>query len=182
MKSIEQIESEATEFINFLNSVKDNNAIIADLRSAMNENLSFKSFKHLAKYGGISKEGEYRYKANVVRLIAYMFALSKGNYVNNSRNFGSVAMDTFKADGTKIADIIKDKDARFLKVISSDKYEIIERIRSFSSLINAKGVKVDYVKLYKDLILWSPHTREIWAESFYNYSKEVKEEGVEQND
>lgn len=163
--SNEDIKKDAEKLVDFLESSKGDKGVMADIRAAASEKLAYRAWPHIAKFGGINTP-----KAFAVRIISHMYSVFP-EHSGEAGNFGETVkkIEASRKKGEK-KDNDGDSDGRMRYLLAADRSEISKRLRKFCGFLkNVQGLKVNYVKLYEDLIYWSDTVKERWADSYYNF-------------
>jgi len=139
----------AKRLMGHLGKLKNDRGAMADLRCALSPAKIARAWPLLARVGGI---GNPR-----VETVAGLFAYHP--QVTNSGNLGTtcrlLAVDSNTFDG------------RFRRLLSCDRDEICERLRPIVLAAKARGIKVNYERLFSDLHYWSDHVKASWAREYW---------------
>ena len=138
-----------TRLLAYLRQLETNRGAMADLRCALSPAKIARAWPLLARVGGI---GNPR-----VETVAGLFAYHP--QVTNSGNLGTtcrlLAVDSNTFDG------------RFRRLLSCDRDEICERLRPVVLAAKARGIPVNYERLFSDLHFWSDQIKASWAREYW---------------
>jgi CRISPR system Cascade subunit CasB len=139
----------ASAFLAHLRRLRDDRGALAKLRGALKPSLRHRAWPLLAAVGGIGRP----IHETVAGLYAYHpDETSAGNLADTCRQL-SGAHNSF--------------DGRFRRLLSCDREELCARLAPVVLAAKAKGIPVNYHRLFCDLCYWSDHVKVEWARAFW---------------
>lgn len=163
-------EDKSHAFVSFIIKLINNKdkTALAVLRHADNNAMEYKSWEYLVNFVDISN----KYQRLPFLLIAAGIAKAE---IKNDGNVGlGKALAACYEDGN-VSDQAKAKLRRLLACDSTE--EVCNILRGFFSLINAKGISLNFTQLLRNLLKFhydKQQVKAIWAQSFYSKVEEVK--------
>ncbi len=139
----------AKRLMDHLGKLKNDRGAMADLRCALSPGKVARAWPLLARVGGI---GNPR-----VETVAGLFAYHP--QVTDTGNLGTTCR-LLAADNNTF-------DGRFRRLLSCDRDEICERLRPVVLAAKARGIPVNYERLFSDLHYWSDHVKASWAREYW---------------
>jgi len=139
----------ATRLLQCLRRLKNDRGAMANLRCALSPARLPRAWPLLARVRGI---GNPR-----VETVAGLFAYHPKEA--DTGNLGTTCR-CLAAENTSF-------DGRFRRLLSCDGDEICERLRPVILAAKAKGIAVNYERLFTDLRCWSNSVREQWAREYW---------------
>jgi CRISPR system Cascade subunit CasB len=149
----------AAAVLAYLRKQKNNRGAMANLRCALVPARRHRAWPLLASIGGIDQP--------IIECVAGSYAhhpdeTTQGNLGDTCRQLAG-AHTSF--------------DARFRRLLSCDRDEICERLRSVILAAKSKGIPVNYEVLLADLLWWGDRVQTRWAQSYWGTTEpEVKPE------
>jgi CRISPR system Cascade subunit CasB len=122
---------------------------MANLRCALSESRRPRAWPLVARVGGI---GDPR-----VETVAGLFAYHPDE--TESGNLGTTCR--------RLQSQHASFEGRFQRLLGCDRDEIVERVRPVVMAAKAKGIRVNYERLFTDLWYWGPKVKEQWAREFW---------------
>lgn len=139
----------AAKLLAYLRRLRNDRAAMADLRCALNPARRARAWPLLARVGGIGRP--------IYETIAGLFAYHPEE--TNAGNFGTTCR--------RLAGENNSFEGRFKRLLSCDRDEICERLRPIVLAAKAKGIPVNYEKLFADLCYWGDNVKAQWAREFW---------------
>jgi CRISPR type I-E-associated protein CasB/Cse2 len=165
----EEIDGKINDLMQFLYASNDDRGIMADLRRGLSETTQNRAWPHIARFCDLTNNRERR----IVQLIAAGFAIH-GSSSSENANWGSVMRRIAMGDG-KGDERLKTFESRFRRLLSaSSSEELCDFLPGIIRTAEAKGMAVNFSKLYKDIFYWGENVKINWAASFW-----TKDGGIE---
>jgi CRISPR system Cascade subunit CasB len=139
----------AARLLNYLRQLEKDRGAMADLRCALSPTKIARAWPLLARVGGI---GNPRLET-VAGLFAYHPMVADNGNIGTTCRLLAANTTTF--------------DNRFRRLLSCDRDEICERLRPVILAAKAKGIPVNYKKLFVDLHYWSDPVKASWAQEYW---------------
>ena len=139
----------AVAVLDYLRRLKNDRGAMADLRRALNPAQRHRAWPLLARVGGI---GNPR-----IEVIAGLFAYHPDE--THGGNLGTTCR--------RLADENNSFKARFARLLACDYDEICERLRPVILAAKAKGIGVNYERLFTDLSYWGDRVKAEWAQEYW---------------
>jgi CRISPR system Cascade subunit CasB len=139
----------AVAVLDYLRRFKEDRGAMADLRRALNPAQRHRAWPLLGRVGGI---GHSR-----IEVIAGLFA-----YHPDETHEGNL--------GTTCRRLKEENDsfeARFVRLLACDYDEICDRLRPVILAAKAKGIVVNYERLFTDLSYWGDRVKADWAREYW---------------
>jgi len=133
----------------YLRQLKNDRGAMADLRCALNPTKLPRAWPLLARIGGI---GNPR-----IETLAGLFAYHPNEI--DTGNLGTTCL--------RLKEQNQSFDARFRRLLACDRDEICERLRPVILAAKAKGIPVNYEKLFADLCYWGGTVKAHWAREYW---------------
>lgn len=141
------------KLLSFLRGLKNDRGAMASLRCAIKRAQRHRAWPLLGAVGGI---GNARYET-----VAGLFA-----YHPDETTIGNLGTTCRRLSGE-----FNSFDGRFRRLLTCDREEICERLAPVIFAARAKGVAVNYEKLFIDLCYWSDKVKERWAQEYWGGSE-----------
>jgi CRISPR system Cascade subunit CasB len=142
-------KSDAKRLLEYLRRFKGDRGAMADLRCALSPAKRARAWPLLACVGGI---GDPR-----VEIVAALFAWHPQE--TEVGNLGTTCRRLAAENSTF--------DARFQRLLSCDRDDICDRLRSVILAARPRGVPVNYEELYADLCYWGDQVKARWAREYW---------------
>lgn len=139
----------AVTVLDYLRRFKDDRGAMADLRRALNPAQRHRAWPLLGRVGGI---GNSR-----IEVIAGLFAYHPDE--THEGNLGT----TFR----RLKEENDSFEARFVRLLACDYDEICDRLRHVILAAKAKGILVNYERLFTDLTYWGDRVKADWAREYW---------------
>lgn len=139
----------ASALLAHLRRLKDDRGAMANLRGALKPSLRHRAWPLLASVGGIGRP--------IHEIVAGLYAYHPEE--TDSGGFG----DTCR----KLSGEHNTFDGRFRRLLSCDREELCARIAPVVFAAKAKGIPVNYHRLFCDLCYWSDNVKVQWARAFW---------------
>lgn len=151
--------------IDYLRSVKESPATMAELRCLLNAHLRPRGWKAIARVGGIGDV--------VLETVAGLYARHPQE---SDRPFARACRklaDKRKTGGDNDASQKSPLDVRFRRLLSCPRQaDVCALLYPFISGMKAEGIGVNYESLCQDLIYWGDRVKEAWAKQYWETGKE----------
>ena len=137
------------KFLAHLRGLKNDRGAMANLRGALKPAQRHRAWPLLAPVGGIGRP--------IYETLAGLYA----HHPDESRtgNLGATCRQ-LSAEHNSF-------DGRFRRLLTCDREEICERLVPVILAAKAKGVPVNYERLFVDLCYWSDRVKENWAREYW---------------
>jgi CRISPR type I-E-associated protein CasB/Cse2 len=132
---------------------------LANLRGALKPAQRHRAWPYLGRVG----IGNPRYE-----VVAGLFAHHPDGDDSQAGNLGATCRRLAGENNTF--------DGRFRRLLTCDREEVCERIVPVVFAAKAKGVRVNYERLFADLTYWTDRTREEWAREYWGGAEPVATE------
>jgi CRISPR system Cascade subunit CasB len=139
----------AVAVLDFLRRIKEDRGAMAELRRALNPAQRHRAWPLLARVGGIDNPR--------IEAIAGLFAYHP--YETHSGNMGTTCR--------RLAQENNSFDSRFARLLACDYDEISDRLRPVILAARAKGIGVNYERLFTDLSYWGDRVKAEWAQEYW---------------
>jgi len=155
-----EIKELASRLVGFLEETakRQDKGAMADIRSAASKTAEYRSWKHLAQFGGIDTS-----YADIVRAVAWLYSVCPRND-SHAGNFGSIVRKIERARN-------KDNDGndmRIRKLLACDRGDIAANVMKFGGYLKNTDIRIDFTNLFIDMFFWSDGVKMRWAEAYYN--------------
>lgn len=173
------IETQARALIDFVVKLKgdtsrgipEDRGALAQLRGALADSTErqMRAWPVLARFGGIPTEDTH--KAEVVRTVAGLLAMGRLKHSAGAGSFGSACRSLLGDDERK--SLYKPEQTgpvarRMQHMLAATRDEICPRVAQLGRRIEKEGEKLDFVRLYEDLLRWSDSVKAHWANDFWS--------------
>ncbi|MDF7807593.1 type I-E CRISPR-associated protein Cse2/CasB [Pontiellaceae bacterium B12219] len=151
-------EMKAEKLMAFLQKNKTDRGVMADLRAGFSEATEYRAWSHLAQFCSLTG-----FDRIVVQTVAAGFATQPE--CANKGNLGT----TMRAIAGGNKDGLASFEGRFRRLLTcSDTEEICRFVPGIIRTAKAKGIAVNYRRLYTDLCYWNGgRTKVQWAEAYW---------------
>lgn len=139
----------AAQLLAHLRQLGGDRGAMADLRRALNPAQRHRAWPFLARFGGI---GDPRCEAVAGLFACHPEDISTGN-LGTTCKILSGDHNTF--------------EGRFKRLLGCDRDEICDHLRPIVFAAKAKGIPVNYERLFVDLWYWSSNIKAQWAAEFW---------------
>jgi len=151
----------ASKFIAHLRGLKNDRGAMANLRGALKPSLRHRAWPLLAAVGGIGRP--------IHETVAGLYAYHPDE--TDAGNFG----DTCR----RLSGEHNSFDGRFRRLLSCDREELCARLAPVVFAAKAKGIPVNYHRLFCDLCYWSDNVKVEWARAFWGAGEAAESATVE---
>ena len=135
--------------LDYLRRFKDDRGAMADLRRALNPAQRHRAWPLLGRVGGI---GNPR-----IEVIAGLFAYHPDE--TREGNLGTTCR--------RLKEENESFEGRFVRLLACDYDEICDRLRPVILAAKAKGIVVNYERLFADLSYWGDRVKADWAREYW---------------
>ena len=139
----------AIRLLAYLRGLKNDRGAMADMRCALSPAKLPRAWPLLEGVGGI---GNPR-----IETVAGLFAYHPDE--TGTGNLGTTSR--------KLAEKHSSFDGRFQRLLSCGRDEICERVRPFVLASKAKGIPINYERLFADLCYWGQSVKARWAREYW---------------
>jgi len=139
----------AKHLLTHLRRLQNDRGAMADLRCALSSAKLARAWPLLASVGGI---GNPEFET-----VAGLFAYHPED--TGTGNLGTTCRQLAAGNSSF--------DGRFRRLLSCDRNEICERLRPVVLAAKAKGIAINYEKLFIDLCYWGDHVKTSWAREYW---------------
>ena len=155
------VEQRSIKLLSYLRSLKDNRGAMADLRCAVSDTRRHRAWPWLAAAGGIENA--------VIETVAGLYAHHPEE--TQDGNFGTTCR--------KLSSEHSSFDMRFRRLLACDNEDIGEHLRPVVLAAKAKGLRINFEKLFVDLTFWGEKVKARWAREYWGVA-ETADEVVEE--
>ena len=143
------VEQRSIKLLSYLRTLKDNRGAMADLRCAVSDTRRHRAWPWLAAVGGI--------ESAVIETVAGLYAHHPEE--TQDGNFGTTCRQLSSEHSSF--------DMRFRRLLACDKEDIGEHLRPVVLAAKAKGVRINFEKLFTDLTFWGEKVKARWAKEYW---------------
>ena len=156
------------ELIRFLRNSREEKGVMAALRGLLNDELRFRGWQHIARFGGIG--------VIQAETVAGLFALHPMEKIEQGYNFGDACRCLAKARRTDKESLDSPFDRRFRRLLScNSKSELCAQLVDIVRGLKVLDVPINYECLFDDIAKWGDIVREQWAIHYWSERKETED-------
>lgn len=155
-----KLHNNAAPFIAFLQRYRDDRGALANLRGALSDARKPNAWPLLAGFPTAIGKAAYE-------TVAALWAITD-RHERADGSFADTCRDLAGKYDAKNGKFEHDSfQSRFKRLLTCDHDEIAERVAPVIRAAQTKGLRVNYIQLLSDLLLWGDEVKVRWAKAFW---------------